>query len=589
MKRTLAAGCLAVLGWLASLGLAGVIYVDDDAPAGGNGANWNTAYQFLQDALTAAVANDEIRVAGGTHRPDRDAAHPGGTGSRSATFHLKNGVAVHGGYAGLADPNDPDRRDFVLFESVLSGDLAGNDGPNFANYADNSHHVATGTGADTFALLDGFTVRGGNTSGAPVLHGGGFYAGSGAPLLQRCKFVFNRSDGRGGGGYLVSTGRPLIASCTFSGNYCSDGGGGIGVGQGDVDFVDCEFASNNNILYGGGLAFHGASNVTMTRCVVRNNLNCNSGGAMYCGVAAAGNLTMVDCAITNNSAVYIGGIMERGGHATLMNCIIAGNTANGSGQWGFGGGLGCSGSSTTTSVLTNCTIVGNSGTTYGGGVSCYESASTTLNNCVLWGNTAPNGAQIAIGNRIAAATVSVRYGDSQGGAAAVYVGTGSTLNWGPGNIDANPLFVSPGAGDYRLGGGSPCIDAGDNAAVSRDASDLDMDGCRTDWLSDLDGNLRFHDDLTTPDTGVGTGPIVDMGAYEVGAGPDTAPQPCPGDLNCDGTVGFGDINPFVLVLSNPSAWQASYPACDILNGDVSNNGAVAFDDINPFVALLSGP
>jgi hypothetical protein len=37
-----------------------------------------------------------------------------------------------------------------------------------------------------------------------------------------------------------------------------------------------------------------------------------------------------------------------------------------------------------------------------------------------------------------------------------------------------------------------------------------------------------------------------------------------GDLNCDGTVGFGDINPFVLFLSNYSA------------------------DINPFVALLTG-
>jgi len=61
-----------------------------------------------------------------------------------------------------------------------------------------------------------------------------------------------------------------------------------------------------------------------------------------------------------------------------------------------------------------------------------------------------------------------------------------------------------------------------------------------------------------------------------------------GDLNCDGLVGFGDINPFVLLLSNPAAWQATYPDCPILNGDINGDGAVDFGDINPFVALLSG-
>jgi hypothetical protein len=62
----------------------------------------------------------------------------------------------------------------------------------------------------------------------------------------------------------------------------------------------------------------------------------------------------------------------------------------------------------------------------------------------------------------------------------------------------------------------------------------------------------------------------------------------PGDLNCDGSVDFGDINPFVLALSDPAVWQASYADCNIMNGDVNENGTVGFDDINPFVALLTG-
>ncbi len=59
-----------------------------------------------------------------------------------------------------------------------------------------------------------------------------------------------------------------------------------------------------------------------------------------------------------------------------------------------------------------------------------------------------------------------------------------------------------------------------------------------------------------------------------------------GDLNCDGVIDFGDINAFVLALSNPAAWQATYPGCPLENGDINGNGSVGFEDINPFVALL---
>jgi hypothetical protein len=68
-----------------------------------------------------------------------------------------------------------------------------------------------------------------------------------------------------------------------------------------------------------------------------------------------------------------------------------------------------------------------------------------------------------------------------------------------------------------------------------------------------------------------------------------------GDVNCDGTYGyqsFGDINPFVLYLSNFSSWQATYPGCDARNGDINQDGTYgyqSFGDINPFVALLSTP
>ena len=76
---------------------------------------------------------------------------------------------------------------------------------------------------------------------------------------------------------------------------------------------------------------------------------------------------------------------------------------------------------------------------------------------------------------------------------------------GRGNIDADPRFVrnpDPGDGDLSLLPSSPAIDAGDNGAVPPGVT------------TDLAGNPRFLDVATVPDTGAGTPPIVDMGAYE---------------------------------------------------------------------------
>jgi len=58
-------------------------------------------------------------------------------------------------------------------------------------------------------------------------------------------------------------------------------------------------------------------------------------------------------------------------------------------------------------------------------------------------------------------------------------------------------------------------------------------------------------------------------------------------MNCDSLVDFADINPFVLALSNPTAYGNTFPDCDILNGDINCNGQFGFDDINPFVACLT--
>ncbi|GAG35128.1 unnamed protein product, partial [marine sediment metagenome] len=59
-----------------------------------------------------------------------------------------------------------------------------------------------------------------------------------------------------------------------------------------------------------------------------------------------------------------------------------------------------------------------------------------------------------------------------------------------------------------------------------------------------------------------------------------------GDMNCDGSVNFFDIDSFVLAVTDPVAYEAAYPDCDLLLADCNGDGAVDFFDIDAFVALI---
>jgi hypothetical protein len=59
-----------------------------------------------------------------------------------------------------------------------------------------------------------------------------------------------------------------------------------------------------------------------------------------------------------------------------------------------------------------------------------------------------------------------------------------------------------------------------------------------------------------------------------------------GDMNNDGLVDFGDINPFVLALSDPVSYFNAYWIDPNVVGDINRDGVLNFGDINPFVELL---
>jgi len=194
---------------------------------------------------------------------------------------------------------------------------------------------------------------------------------------------------------------------------------------------------------------------------------------------------------------------------TLTNCTFSGNEAGtAAGFSGHGGGMFNWSSSSLT--VTNCMFSQNSAGAWEGGGGMYNlSCSPTVANCIFWSNLP---SEIHNNNGYAIVT----YCDVLDGYA------------GEGNIDTAPLFVDADGPDdtvgtaddnLRLLAGSPCIDAGDNTAVPIGIT------------TDLDGKPRFSDDPGTADTGKGTSPIVDMGAYEFTGG-IAEYHPADTDNNC---------------------------------------------------------
>jgi len=218
--------------------------------------------------------------------------------------------------------------------------------------------------------------------------------------------------------------------------------------------------------------YNNQASPTVTNCTFSGNSTSFLGGGMYNVYSSSPMVS--NCTFSDNSSNAGGGMFNSSSSSpTVTSCTFSGNSAD-----SYGGGMNNTGSSP---MLTNCTFSGNSAGMYGGALYNGNLSSPTLTNCILWGDTASSSPEI----RDASGTSTVTYSNVQGGFT------------GDGNINADPLFVDDGNGDYRLDPGSPCIDAA-NGPV---APDYDQDGY---------GRV---DDPDSPNNGIGP-PWADMGAYE---------------------------------------------------------------------------
>ncbi len=422
---------------------AQVLYVDDDASLAGDGSNWATAYRFLQDALTDASGGDvsEIRVAQGVYLPDRDEANPmgisdccvanGGLGCddptceaavcavlplccvvnwdtdcaalaadlcpsecvdvRMATFQLINGVILRGGYSGPGEP-DPDARDVDLYETTLSGDLIGDDGSDFLNNGENSYTVVTGSGTNSTAELDGFTITAGNANGPangdPAwVVGGGMWNTGGAATISDCLFDANAAIVAGGGVYNF-TGGPTFTNCRFTNNTAGIIGGGMRNLDGSNPILsDCVFVGN--VAIAGGGAMHNESNCTPTllNCQFLDNTATNGPGGGVIN-SAASDATMIGCTFSGNASLQSngGGLLNFQSSPEIIDCDFLNNSAVGLGAAVY--------NNESSPQLTNCTFINNDTDSNGGGIANYFGSAPDISNCLFQDNSAVNGGGI---------------------------------------------------------------------------------------------------------------------------------------------------------------------------------------------------
>jgi hypothetical protein len=258
---------------------AGVIYVDADAVGAADGLTWATAFTNVQDALTGAGPGDEIWVAEGMYTPTAGI-------TRTATFQLKDGVALYGGF--VATETLRTQRDWETHVTVLSGDLDGNDvtDPNGVvtdtdNIAGtNAYHVVTGSGVTATAVLDGFTVTGGKADNPsyPDHFGGGMINDGGSPQLAN--IIFSGNAGWGGGMYNRNS-DPTLTNVTFSGNVADYGGGGGMRNESSNPTLTNVTFSGNDAVDGGGMYNRSGSSPTLANCILWGNTAGEAGNQIH--------------------------------------------------------------------------------------------------------------------------------------------------------------------------------------------------------------------------------------------------------------------------------------------------------------------
>jgi fibronectin-binding autotransporter adhesin len=303
-------------------------------------------------------------------------------------------------------------------------------------FTDNRSFAWSGGGSSNGG--DIHTLRGEFRGNQATDDGGGILS-YGTATINATGFYSNTTGDLGGGvgvNYLV--GRDNF----FQGNSAGGGGGGI-FANNSLSLQDAALVGNHTTNSGGGI-------LTPQATILRTSFRDNSAGSRGGGLYLSGGANSLDrLSFLDNRAAAGGGIsVEAGAGGTLLNSLLAGNTALG----GSGAALYLSTSGAFT--LRHTTIA--SPTLSSASAVYLNNGALTAENTILarhnTGLVRVSGSALLQNPLFYANTVNT-------------LGSGITIN---GAVSGDPAFFDPPAGDYHLAVGSQAFNDGLNVGVTGD-------------------------------------------------------------------------------------------------------------------------
>lgn len=307
------------------------------------------------------------------------------------------------------------------------------------------------------------------TANSAVSSGAAIYAATcDSVIIDTCSFVenFTTADNSKGAAVCTYNCSVTLESCMFKDNQ--SGHDAVVTNEySDVEILKCVFEGNSAVFSGAAVYNKTCRTAAIDECIFTENFTTDPYGR-GAGVYNSSTPMRVDrCLFSNNQSGLGAAVANDESNTEILNCIFTDNKA------GETGSAICN--FMNESLIANCTFSRNlseradAATIYSG----IESE-TTLVNCILWGNSTPAGWEIYLSDDHGSSIASISHCDISGGRDAVYVRGVTEFDWGPGNIDYDPLFADARNGDYHLMPLSPCIDTGDNEFV--EPGTLDFDG-----------------------------------------------------------------------------------------------------------------
>ncbi|SOE20261.1 polymorphic outer membrane protein repeat-containing protein [Spirosomataceae bacterium TFI 002] len=264
------------------------IYVNVNASGNNNGTNWTDAFVDLQDAIDNHCGAFDIWVAAGTYLPTSDFSGnktPAKTSYK--TLHIGSDMKIYGGFIG--NETELSQRDWKSNVTILSGDFNNNDAItgsgsslNYGNYNDNAGLVLATANLTAAAVIDGFTIRGGNNKnflsalyegrGFVYERGSGMYNVYSSPTISNLRIIENYADlgVNYGGGMVNEYSSPTITNTIFANNYSVFIGAGLYNSLSSPTLINCVFSNNTSEQYGGGIC-NSNSTAKINNCIFVNN------------------------------------------------------------------------------------------------------------------------------------------------------------------------------------------------------------------------------------------------------------------------------------------------------------------------------